>query len=1365
MDINFIKESIDKVDIVSFDIFDTLIFRMFNEPEDVFKLMEHILNIDDFKNLRIKSQQMASMKMEKELNVPHANLDEIYNYMQEHSDSDMNITWEEVKKFEIQVESDCLFCNKEIFAIYEYAKKTNKRIIAISDMYISKCIIQKILDKCGYLNFDEIYVSADLRKTKYVGDIYDEVIKIEKVNPTKILHIGDNYNSDVINAKKRGINTIHYDQSLINSEKISSNDLSVFESLNSGIVNAAKANSPDKDFWYHLGLKVGGPLYLGLLQWIEKELQSKNIDKIYFLSRDGYILDHIFKQLGIKESTYLYTSRRALLLASIDKLDDDALNNLPPYTFGQQVKEILEYLNIEKIEEKTVNEVGFNSLNSIIKDSADFNKMKKLFLLNEQIILKKCKEERENAKTYLNSIDFFNNKSIIFDCGWNGSSQYLLEKVLDNLGNNSKNLFLYAGIMDNAKSRRQLDGKNFKSYLFGHRYNLEIQEKLKDTIAILELFFGAPHSSVKRYLKEGIEFENIEPDHTHKQSICEGIQDYINQTYNFINKYNIEIKPEQAIYEMYRLINNPTVEEAITIGNLPNIDGFVAQKNEMKYIANLKLSVLIRNPRVEIYWPRGLVVRPDINIIVKWMVSKKYKLKKINSKKKNNSKVDSMKVGKVKRAINIIKNQGLSTFIFKLNKKIKNRNSSDNIYNTWIKVNECGIKHKEKLEYTPLISIVVPVYNVIDEQLIECINSVINQTYDNWELCLVDDASTWKSVVKVLKKYESNPKINVIYRQENGHISHATNDGIKVAKGDFIGFLDCDDILAPNAIYEVTKKLNEDKMYDFIYSDEDKLTADGLHRHSPFFKPDWSPDTFMSLMYTCHFSVYRKKIIDEIGGLRTEYNGAQDYDFTLRFTEKANKIAHISKILYHWREREESIASNPEAKPYALEAVKKCKEDALIRRGLKGTVEYVNDMFQYRVKYIDENNSLVSIIIPSKDNYDILSTCIESIKKLTLYEKYEILVIDNGSNEDNRNKYEQLCKENNCTYYYEKMEFNFSKMCNIGSKIANGDYFLFLNDDIEVLQEDWLEILLGHACIEHVGAVGAKLLYPNSNTIQHIGITNLKIGPSHSLIGFDDRTIYYYGRNRMDYNFIAVTGACLMISKGKFFAVNSFDEDLGVAYNDVDLCFKLIEKGYYNVVRNDVVLYHHESISRGNDDINEEKKERLLKERNILFNKHEKYRGYDPFYNENLTECKVNYDIKYNITCNKLIEQNKQIKNKWFSKNCIVCIDSISIDNNVTIEGWTFMDKIKINNFNSKYVVLIDKNDNNLVFSTETVIRGDVTKNIKGHGNLNLSGFICTIDLSLLKEKEYNIGVLLENRLLGKKGFIITDKKITLISH
>lgn len=312
----------------------------------------------------------------------------------------------------------------------------------------------------------------------------------------------------------------------------------------------------------------------------------------------------------------------------------------------------------------------------------------------------------------------------------------------------------------------------------------------------------------------------------------------------------------------------------------------------------------------------------------------------------------------------------------------------------------------------------VPVYNVLDKQLEECVESVCNQIYDNWELVLVDDCSTWESVRTTLDKYKDNPKIKVIYREENGHISRCTNTALENATGEFVAFLDCDDVIRKNALYEVVKALNENRDLDFIYSDEDKIGDNGKHRHTPHFKPDWSPDTLMSHMYTCHFGVYRKSIADEIGGLRVGYEGAQDYDFILRFTEKTDRIAHIPKILYHWRERKESTAVSPEAKPYILEAAKKCKDDAIARRGLNAQTEYIKEIYQYRIKYLPTGNPLVSIIVPSKDNYEVLSRCISSLVELTSYKNYEIIIVDNGSNEQNKSSYQMLADKYSARYTY-----------------------------------------------------------------------------------------------------------------------------------------------------------------------------------------------------------------------------------------------------------------------------------------------------------------------------------------------------------
>lgn len=576
------------------------------------------------------------------------------------------------------------------------------------------------------------------------------------------------------------------------------------------------------------------------------------------------------------------------------------------------------------------------------------------------------------------------------------------------------------------------------------------------------------------------------------------------------------------------------------------------------------------------------------------------------------------------KAIRYYRNNGIKGLVV----KCKTELFATANYQKWIQKVEASETYDAFFVYKPKISVLVPVYNVLSEQLEVCIESVCNQIYDNWELVLVDDCSTWDSVRTILDKYKSNPKIKVIYREENGHISRCTNTALENATGEFVGLLDCDDVLRKNALYEVVKVLNSDSNLDFIYSDEDKIDEKGRKRHTPHFKPDWSPDTLMSHMYTCHFGVYRKTIAEQIGGFRVGYEGCQDYDFTLRFTEFTDRIAHIPKILYHWRERKESTSASPEAKPYILEAAKKCKEDAIKRRGLNATTEYIKEIYQYRIKYIPINEPLVSIVIPSKDNYEVLYNCLKTLFNITQYKNYEIIIVDNGSEGSNRILYERMAEENKVEYIYIPMEFNFSKMCNIGAGKSHGDVLVFLNDDIEIIDECWLANMVGHAQVPHTGAVGAKLLYPDRNRIQHIGIINIDNGPIHPFAGRTDRSTYYFNRNRIEYNYLAVTAACMAIERKKFEQVGGFDETLAVAYNDVDLCFKLVENGYYNVVRNDAVLIHHESISRGDDRKTEEKFQRLMREQKKLYEKHPKYNIADPFYNINLSSRKD--DFSYN---------------------------------------------------------------------------------------------------------------------------------------
>ncbi len=668
-------------------------------------------------------------------------------------------------------------------------------------------------------------------------------------------------------------------------------------------------------------------------------------------------------------------------------------------------------------------------------------------------------------------------------------------------------------------------------------------------------------------------------------------------------------------------------------------------------------------------------------------------------------------------------------------------------YENWIINMEKQSDTCEELSYQPKISILVPVYNVLDVHLIPCIESVLGQTYENWELCMADDCSTWENVRKTLQRYEQNPKVKVVYRKENGHISRCTNSALEIATGEFIAFMDCDDVLAPNALYEVAKALNENRNLDFIYSDEDKLTEDGARRHSPFFKPDWSPDAFMSLMYTNHLGVYRKSIVEEVKGLRPELNGSQDYDFTLRFMEHTDnsRVGHIDKVLYHWRERGESAASNPEAKPYALEATKRAKEEALLRRNYKGRVEYVEDVYQYRIVYEAPENAFVSIIIPSKDNTDLLFQCVTSIIRYTEYKNYEIIIVDNGSSDENRSEIETFIANKNIRYVYDKMDFNFSRMCNIGANQAKGDYLLFLNDDIEITNGEWMTRMLGQAALPHVGGVGAKLLYPDSDLIQHVGIINLGVGPSHCLCGFHDSELYYFCRNRLEYDYLAVTAACLMISKEKFYEVKGFEEGLPVAYNDVELGFKLFEAGYYNVVRNDVVLYHHESASRGLDFENERKMKRLAREREALYKLHPQLEGKDPFYNRNLASNKIDFSCK---DIDESPRKNRKTK-RWIQPvkevgNINIVIDCVQADETVFIKGWFYWKNAFWTNLAKVYLTLRNEYQQVFYFDVNRMIRKDVAETL-GNGAYN-TGFACRIPYENLRldEENYQIGIVTE---------------------
>ena len=526
----------------------------------------------------------------------------------------------------------------------------------------------------------------------------------------------------------------------------------------------------------------------------------------------------------------------------------------------------------------------------------------------------------------------------------------------------------------------------------------------------------------------------------------------------------------------------------------------------------------------------------------------------------------------------------------------------------------------------PCFSIVVPVFNTAPDLLEAMISSVRAQWYPNWELILVDDASP-NEVTKAALAVIDHPQVKLKLLDKNQGIAGATNVGLYAAQGEFIVFMDHDDELTPDCLYELALCIDREQP-DFVYSDEDKLDEKGNYVQ-PHFKPDWSPDTMMSTMFTCHVSCVRRNLLEKVGGLRSQYDGCQDWDFVLRVSEHTSRISHVAKVLYHWRIIPASIASDIGAKPYVLEASRRVRVDALERRGQAGSVEPVAQMPGFfRVNYNLAGAPLVSIIIPSRDNGSVLARCIDSIYKKSTYRNFEVIVLDNGSVcSDTLSYLEQSAQVGQIRIIRHDAPFNFSELNNIGASQAKGELLLFLNDDTEVLSCDWMERMGGYAQLPHIFAVGAKLLYPESGLIQHAGVLNLADGPGHAFLRLPADVPGYYMRNLLEYNWLAVTGACLMVAADKFRVLGGFDESFPIAYNDVELCFRGVRSGFFNVVCQSVRLTHHESISRGVDHADAAKLERLTHERRRLYEKHPAYFQRDPFHNPNLHPNGLNFEV------------------------------------------------------------------------------------------------------------------------------------------
>ena len=588
----------------------------------------------------------------------------------------------------------------------------------------------------------------------------------------------------------------------------------------------------------------------------------------------------------------------------------------------------------------------------------------------------------------------------------------------------------------------------------------------------------------------------------------------------------------------------------------------------------------------------------------------------------------------IKLGLHILKTQGIKALLSKVNKV--EALSEERIENTYTYIEP---KYSTEVEQTinefkkkPLISIIMPVYNVDPKWLELAIESIKNQWYENWELCIVDDKSTNKKTLDYLKNIK-HKKIKIKFLENNLNISGASNEALKLVSGEYVALMDNDDEITPNALYEVVKVINETGS-EFVYSDEDKLEVNGIFS-DPHFKPDFAPDMFLSQNYMSHFGVIKKELIDKVDGFTIGLEGAQDYDLYLKVLEHTDKIYHIQKVLYHWRKIPGSTASEFGEKSYAQEAGRKALENAMNRRKIDAIVINGLTAGTYKVEYKIIGTPLVSIIIPFKDRPDLLTMCIESILNKSTYKNFEIIGISNNSEENKTFKEMKRLEslDDRIKFHEYNVPFNYSDINNHAvEKYADGEHLLFLNNDIEVITPKWIEELLMHSQREVVGAVGAKLYFPD-NTIQHAG---LAIAPytMHSVIimySRHSRDEYgYVSRAKCINNYSAVTAACMMIKKNIFIQFNGFDsEKLKIAYNDVDLCLTMIENNKQNIFTPYCELYHYESVSRGYETKRIDK-ERAEKEKYYLKEKHSVFYKKDKFYNPNLSLYGV--DSSFNLS-------------------------------------------------------------------------------------------------------------------------------------
>lgn len=619
-----LKAKIQCVDVVSFDMYDTLVFRSMGDAEQVFDILEIISEGKITKKDRMRMQRRAYHYVKRLKGYPHPTLNEIYVH------GHRRPYFMQYASMEQRIETIVAYPNIYMKELFDYARSLKKRVIISSDMYLEKGQIVQILEKCGFVGYDTLYLSSELKKTKYVGDMFTHIIEKENLLPQRILHIGDNKHSDYEIPKKLGIQAYWYEEW----------KLDAFDSLFYKQNGRHPEVTEESEFWYRLGFQVGGPLYLGLILWI---IEKINNSKIYCLSRDGFLLAKLLNKIAGKgKAEYIYSSRRALLLPAINCLGEEELNLLPPYSCGQSIGEILEYLGFDFITEADVKKQGFDGYDSIINNKNAIIRLKQVYKNKEEVILKKCIEELQNFERYFEEV--INNSHVadsvqelyFFDSGWNGTSQYLINEICNNINKKMSkekiaiNKFVYAGIKDNSKSRKLLKDSFYDSF-FSEVYSGKELNRILQAAAVLELFFTEDAAPLERYGSENLEFEPY-TKRKYVMYINQGIEDCVRLNIDLFKSMPKDIMKKMALHNIERLLLHPTKEEAKKIGNIENIDSISASNTTKKYIAKIERDTLKKNIFLDIYWERGIYAHPDNLWYIKVFVYLRQLLVKIKNR-------------------------------------------------------------------------------------------------------------------------------------------------------------------------------------------------------------------------------------------------------------------------------------------------------------------------------------------------------------------------------------------------------------------------------------------------------------------------------------------------------------------------------------------------------------------------------------------------------------------------------------------------------------------------------------------------------------------------------------------------------------